>query len=199
MDAATRLRAQDWSEILAGLTAFAYRRTGRRSWPHSEDLAQAAITQLYARPQAWDPEKEPLLKHLCKRVISLASNEWSRKRSSFEVLMDKRRLNELEVADDVEPIDDVLDRRRIAAQFRARLEARLAGDETALAVILAMTEGFDTPAAIGQATGLRHAAIIEARRRIFYNADRVSTELGLEIDAADDEAATASDGEEGAQ
>jgi hypothetical protein len=196
MDAATRLGAQDWEAILAALAAFAHRRTGKRSWAHAEDLAQAAITQLCARPAGWDPEKEPLLKHLCKRVIGLASNEWSRKRSSFEVLMEQRDLDELEVADDDEPIEDVLDRRRLAARFRARLEERLAGDETALAVVLAMADGRDTPAAVEEATGLKRATVIEARRRIFYSAARVSAELGLEIDEADDDATSADEGEE---
>jgi DNA-directed RNA polymerase specialized sigma24 family protein len=192
VNAGARLRAQNWAKIQAGVAAFAYRRTGKRSWAHAEDLAQAAITQLWTRPEAWDPDKEPLLKHLCKRVIGIASNEWSRQRSSFEVLMDKTRLSDLQVADDAEPVEDVLDRRRVAAKFRASLEQRLAGDETALVVIEAMAGGFDSPAAVARSTGLKLEAIVEARRRIFYHADAVSKELGLEIDEADD-----GDGEEG--
>jgi hypothetical protein len=199
MDAAARLRAQNWEKTLAALTAFSFRRTGKRSWAHAEDLAPSAIAQLYARPEAWDPAKEPLLKHLCKRVIGLASNEWSRKRSSFEVMMSEKRLGELEVADDSEPIDDVLDRRRMAADFRARLEQRLAGDETALGVIQAMTEGAARPAEIVEATRLKDEVVVEARRRIFYQAARVEAELGLEIDAADDEAEDEEEEEEGAR
>jgi hypothetical protein len=197
MDGAARLRAQDWAKIFATLSAFAYRRTGKRSWAHAEDLAQSAIAALYARPEAWVAEKEPLLKHLCRRVIGLASNEWSRKRSSFEVMMSEKRLGELEVADDSEAADDVLDRRRMAAEFRVRLERRFAGDETALVVIEAMAEGAVSPAEVVAATGLRVAVVVEARRRIFYNAERVSTELGLEIDAADDDASCGDEEEEG--
>jgi DNA-directed RNA polymerase specialized sigma24 family protein len=188
MDAASRLGAQDWGKTLAALSAFAYRRTGKRSWAHAEDLAQAAVTALYAKPDAWDPQNEPLLKHLCKRVIGLASNEWSRKRSSFEVAMTDKRLGELEVSDDSEPVEDVLDRRRMALEFRVRLEQRLGGDETALAVIHAMTDGCAKPEEIALETRLKKAVVIEARRRIFYAANAVSTELGLEIDAADDDA-----------
>jgi hypothetical protein len=185
VDAGTRLRTEDWGKIQAQVTAFAYRRTRRRSWEHAEDLAQAAITQLLSRPSAWEPAKEPLLKHLCKRVISLASNEWHHKRSSFEVAMEKSELEDLEVADDGEAIEEVIDRRRLAAQFRARLEQRFAGDETALAVIVLMMEGLDSPAALAKASGLPLPQIVEARRRIFYNAETIAAELGHEIDAGD--------------
>ena len=190
MDAGGRLRAQDWGKTLTGLTAFAYRRTGKRSWAHAEDLAQAAIAQLYTRPEAWDPAKEPLLKHLCKRVISLAANEWSRKRSSFEVLMEYRELHELPVSDESESLDDVIDRRRMAAKFHERLVQHFAGDETARSVIEAMSDGAAKPSEIAEATALKLAVVTEARRRIFYHATRISTELGVEIDEADDAEAT---------
>ena len=199
MSATTRLPEPDWRRLKAQVSAYAFRRTGRRSWEHAEDLAQSAIVQHLTRPAGWDPAHESLLKHLCKRVIGLASNEWHRKRSSFEVAMRWRELAALPVDDGGQPADEVLDQRRLAAQFRARLEARLAGDETALTIIVLMTEGFDTPAALQKASGLPLAQIREARRRIFYHAKLVAEELGEAMDAELDASPAEEDEEEDAR
>jgi hypothetical protein len=184
---ATRFSEHDWPRLKAQLTAYAFGRTGRRSWDRAEDYAQSAITQFLERPESWDPARDSVLKHLCKRVIGIMSNDWHRKRSSFEVAMTPRKLRELEVDEGGEPADELLDRRRLAAQFRARLEERLAGDEIALTIVLLMTEGFATPKALENASGLKEAQVGEARRRIFYHAKIVSKELGEAMDAEDDE------------
>jgi DNA-directed RNA polymerase specialized sigma24 family protein len=178
---------QEWKRIKALVTAYAFKRTGKRSWDRAEDYAQSAMVQYLQHPELWDPARESLVKHLCKRVIGVMSNDWHRKRSSFEVAMLPRRLRELEVDDGGEPADEVLDRRRLAAQFRARLEERLAGDELALTIIVLMTEGIATPKALEKASGLKEAQVCEARRRIFYHAKIVTTELGDEMDAEDDD------------
>ena len=168
------LGSQDWGRMQANLAAFAFRRTGRRSMEHAEDLAQDAITKFLARPEGWDPAKEPLLKHLSKRVIGLASNEWSRKRSTLEVAMETREDEAMMVAGDDDPTDEVLDRRRLAAQFRARLEARLAGDENALAIVVLMTEGIDSPAGLHEASGA-HVRARSARRAGAFSTTRGSS------------------------
>jgi DNA-directed RNA polymerase specialized sigma24 family protein len=187
VSAADRLQGQDWEKLGEPLTAFAYRRTGKRSWALAQDLAQSAIADLITHPESWDPEKEPLLKHLAKRVIGLASNEWSRKGRALEVLFapgDAEDLPETEHAQDA--IEDVLDRRRAAARFRARLDALVAGDEDAAVVVTQMAEGRDTPLAIAKASGLSIARVRDARRRIFYHARVLAKQMGDEIDAADD-------------
>jgi hypothetical protein len=186
---------REWTRLKGQLTAYAFGRTGRRSWDRAEDYAQSAITQFLANPEPWEPERETILKHLCKRVIGIMSNDWHRKRSSFEVAMLPRKLRELEVDDGGEATDEVLDRRRLAKQFRARLEERLAGDDLALTLIVLMTEGIATPKALEKASGLNEAQVCEARRRIFYHAKIVSKELGEAMDAEDDESLR-DDGEE---
>ncbi len=193
--AARQFSDREWMRLKGQLTAYAFGRTGRRSWDRAEDYAQSAITQFLGHSELWEPERESILKHLCKRVIGIMSNDWHRKRSSFEVAMLPQKLRELEVDDGGEPADEVLDRRRLAAQFRARLEERLAGDEVALTVIVLMTEGIATPKALENASGLKEAQVGEARRRVFYHAKIVSKELGEAMDAEDDESSR-EDGED---
>jgi hypothetical protein len=92
----------------------------------------------------------------------------------------------LEIASDDEPIEDVLDRRRLAARFRERLESRLAGKPTALVVVDLMKEGCDTPLAQHKASGLSLDDLREARRCVFYHAEIVKKELGLELENEED-------------
>jgi len=184
-----RFSDPEWARLKGQLTAYAFGRTGRRSWDRAEDYAQSAITQYLENPRLWDPARESILKHLCKRVIGIMSNDWHRKRSSFEVAMLPRKLRELEVDDGGEPADEVLHRRRLAAQFRERLEERLAGDEIALTIVVLMTEGIHTPAGLENASALKPAQIGEGRRRIFYHAKIVANELGELLDAVADASA----------
>jgi hypothetical protein len=181
------LRRQDWGKLQARLTTFAHGRIRKRSWPLAQDLAQTAITDLLTKPASWDPEREPLLKHLAKRVISLAANEWHRKRTAFEVLFE--RIGDDDAPDEAtaeDGADDVLDKRRIAAQFRARLDDALAGDEDAAVVAQAMADGHETPQEIKDATRLPLERIREARRRVFYRAKAIAKEMGEELDEAED-------------
>jgi hypothetical protein len=189
-----RFRGADWTKLQAKLTAFAHRRTRRRSWELAQDLAQTAIADVITRPETWDPAKEPLLKHLAKRVIGLASNEWSRKKTALEVLFAP---TEDEDAPDTEQeedaIEDVLDRRRVAARFRARLDEQVAGDEDAAVVVAQMAEGRDTPASIAKASGVPIERVRDARRRVFYQARVIAEEMDGELDAADDARAGGAD------
>ncbi|MGO8995144.1 MAG: sigma factor [Polyangiaceae bacterium] len=190
MNGTNRFRGQDWETLRERLTAFAHRRTHKRSWELAEDLAQTAIADLITRPETWDPEKEPLIKHLAKRVIGLASNDWSRKRTALEVLFRPGEGEDGGEAPDVEheedAIEDVLDRRRVAARFRAGLDELVAGDEDAAVVVAQMAEGRDTPAAIAKASGLPLARVRDARRRVFYHSKAVAEQMSDAIDAADD-------------
>ena len=181
-----QLRDQNWERITAQLTTFAWNRIRRRSWETAQELAQDAIAAAWAKNDGWDPEKEPLLKHLSKRVIGLASNEWRRKRNSFEAKMSYERLAELPAAIDAPTPDEELDRRRHSALFSERLSARLAGDELATMLVTLMTEGIATPRDQASATGRAIADIREARRRVFYNAGEVSKELAKELDIEDE-------------
>ena len=175
------LRAQNWERITAQLTTFAWKRTKQRSWDYAQELAQEAIAQAFEHLDAWNPEKETLLKHLARRVIGLASNDWTRKRNSFEVALDLAP-EALEVEGGEEGLDDEVDGRRVAQAFRARLAERLEGDEAAAMVVAQMAHGVDTVAAQARATGLSAAAVREARRRIFYHSEKASLEIARELD-----------------
>ena len=157
----------------------------------AQELAQDAIVAAWANKDGWDPDKEPLLKHLAKRVIGLASNEYKRKRNAFEVKMTYEALSALPAATGAPAPDEELDRRRYAALFNERLSARLASDEFATMLVTLMTEGVATPRDQASATGRAIADIREARRRVFYNAGEVSKELAKELDLEDDDAVVA--------
>jgi hypothetical protein len=197
------LRKQDWGRILAQLTNFAWKFTGKRSWEHAEELAQEAIADAFARVDGWDPAKEELIAYLCRQVCGLAANSWRRKRNTFEVAMraavkahgvshDGGR-KELDVASGEEAADEVLDRLRLAEAYRARLTESLAGDETALAVIALFKEGVDSQTAQAERIGLTPSQISQihaARRRVFRHAESVSKELAEELDSEETEEAS---------
>ncbi len=188
------LRNQEWAKISARLSAYAFKRIRGRSWQLAEELAQEAIAQAWAKKDGWDPAKEPLLKYLAKKVIGLASNEYKRKRNSFERLA-YRDYDEEDVEDpinqfpsDADPPDELLHRKRVAAEFRDRLTKRLAAKPIALEVITLMEEGITTPLAQRAATAHSIEEIRDARRQIFYHVAILAKELSLELDANDDAA-----------
>jgi len=76
----------------------------------------------------------------------------------------------------------VLDRRRLAESFRARLSARLAGDEIALAVFEKIIDGEEITPSNADASGFAPGQIRDARRRVFRHAERVSSELAAQLD-----------------
>jgi DNA-directed RNA polymerase specialized sigma24 family protein len=187
VSATDRFRGEDWGKLQAKLTAFAYGRTGKRSLEHAQDLAQTAIADAISRPETWDPEKEPLLKHLAKRVIGLASNDRARKRNQLEVLFTPSEDEEPPDAElEADALEDILDRRRAAARFRAGIDGLVAGDEDAVAVVAEMSEGRDTPAAIAKASQIPIVRVRAARRRVFYHADALVEQMGEELDGVDD-------------
>jgi hypothetical protein len=158
-----QLRNQDWEEILAKLTTFAWRHTNRRSWELAQDLASQAIADACAHVDGWDPAAEPLLKNLCRRVFGLATKEWRRKRNTFEVAMSRALKQygasvdggkkEIQVDSGEEPLDEMIHRRQVAEMFRTRMLAKLAGDEIALAVLEKMLHREEITPAKGKASG----------------------------------------------
>jgi hypothetical protein len=203
-----QLRSQDWEEILAKLTTFAWRHTNRRSWELAQDLASQAVADACAHIDGWDPAAEPLLKNLCRRVFGLATKEWRRKRNTFEVAMSRAvkqygasidgGRKELDVDSGEEPLDEVIHRRQVAAMFRTRMLAKLAGDEIALVVLEKMLNREEITPAKGKASGLEEeqiqvvrglaaTRIRDARRRVFRHAESVSAELAEELEEEESE------------
>jgi hypothetical protein len=181
------LRQQDWGRIHAKVTAFVHRRL-KRPWPDAEDLSQTVVAEVLARPETWDPSKESLLKNLCRRAIGASRNEWTRKRTACELLLEHKDDELPDVDSEEEPADEVLDRRRIAALIVARLEARIAGDEIAVAVLDEMKERLDSPEVASPSPSQLDPKIKEARRRIQYHAHCVTEELDREIAESDPDA-----------
>jgi hypothetical protein len=193
MSADERLRAQDWGCLQAKLTSFAWKRMGKAQhrWHEAEEIAAQVIAKAFEHAEGWDPEKEPILKWLAKRVIGAMSNEWARKRNSFEVAMDDAREWQ-SVASDDDTEDDALDRARLAEMFRRRLEDEIARDEVESAVVAMFTEGILTPIEQAKASPFSLAQLRDARRRVFYAHDKIAKELAREIDEeeeADEEVA----------
>ena len=184
------LRDQNWPKLTAQLAAYAFKRTSGRSWQLAEDLAHDAVA--WANKDGWDPAKEPLLKYLARKVIGLASNEYKRKRNSFERLAycdyDAEDIEDPtnQVPSNAEPADELLHRKRVAAKFREGLTTRLAGKDTAVELITLMEEGITTPRDQAAATGRSIDDIRDARRQIFYHAAILAKELCLELDTDDD-------------
>jgi DNA-directed RNA polymerase specialized sigma24 family protein len=178
------LRAADWEGLRARLAAFAYRRTGKRSWERANDVAGQAIADA-CEHGAWDPDHEPLEKHLVKRVMSLASGEMRRKRSSLEVRMQYAPEWE-DVGSDDEPTDDVLHQRRVAKAFADRLEARLENDVEATLLLPHLSDGVTASTALAEATGLSFEEVRAAQKRIRYQAAIVAQELSTELDSEEE-------------
>jgi hypothetical protein len=183
------LRAQDWPRITAQLTVFAFKRTRQRSWEVAEEIAQQAIANAWERgEEGWNPKKEPLYKYLAREVIGLSLNEWRRRRNRFEVLVDDDRAEMLAdtVASDDAGADEQIARREYLEQFRARLTARVAGNEAASIVVTLMLEGVDTPRDQAAASGLSIDAIRNARRVVQYQGEIVAKELASEMEDEDE-------------
>jgi hypothetical protein len=188
MSADERLRAQDWGRLQVKLTAFAWKRMGRarHRWHEAEEIAAQVIAKAFEHGEGWDPEKEPILKWLAKRVIGALSNEWSRKRNSFEVAMDDAREWQ-SVASDDDAEDEALDRARLAGMFRRRLEEEIARDEIEAAVVAMFTEGIVTPMEQAKASPFSLAQLRDARRRVFYAHEKIAREIAREIDDAEED------------
>lgn len=177
---------KNWTGITAKAAKFAFQKCNARTWEFAMELAQEAIFKTFEHPESWDPEREPLLKHVCKRVFSLAANHRARKRNTFEIAMSQHP-DANEVPNDDDELGEALDRRRLAEHFRERLTQAFEGDEIAADVAGMWMDGVDTPAAQAEASDYTIEQIRDARRRIFYHSDKISETLAGELD--DEEAA----------
>jgi len=179
MSVEDQLRKQDWKLLTKHLTGFAFKRTGRRSMALAKDLAQEAITRAFTDVEGWDPNKEPLLKNLCRRVIGLASGDMRRRRNALECELDDEV--EENADDGKETPDELLDKKRYSDLFRRRLGQRLAGDEPAMMLVTLQAEGIDAVADQASASGLTVEEVREARRRVYYQSDKTTEELAREL------------------
>jgi hypothetical protein len=199
MSVEEQLRAQDWGRIRAKLTACAWRALGwgKEREEDAADMAQEAIARAFQREGGWDPEKQPLLRYLCNRVIGMVKNDRRLFRNRFEVpLRDDdrddgaaddpaggshgREEHDAPDAGSLEPLEHVIDKRRYGVRFRVRIVARLAGDEIALAVVNMMLEGIEGVEEQAAHCNYSLAELRFARRRVFHHAHRIAKELASE-------------------
>jgi DNA-directed RNA polymerase specialized sigma24 family protein len=170
------LRRQDWKRISAELTAFAWKRTRKRSWALAEDIAQEAIAQVWARG-AWDPAKEPLIKNLARRVISLSANEWNRKRNRVEVALDDATADKKGSGD--MPVDERVAHREYAVIVHDHVIEHFADDEKVMTVVHFNKQGLVSATEMAEASG--HPDEVhefqEAKRRLRYYVDQLTEEL----------------------
>ena len=184
------LRQQDWPKITEQLTAYAYKRTHKRSWDLAQDVAQEAIEGLFLRG-GWDPEKEPVIGFLARKVVGIVSNELKRRRTSFEIYVDEDEAAEVPSKEDLP--DERLHRARVAAQFHDRLAARLdrvareQKNKLPARLLQLKIDGVTTAAEQAKALKRDIKDIRDARRVLFYHADMVAKELSLQMDAEDPE------------
>lgn len=180
------LRKQDWPKLSAQLTAYVFRRTHKRSYELAEELAQEAIAQAWSKTDGWDPSKGALIHYLAGIAMRLVLNEWRRKRTSFERVMDEedeRFANGM--SDDADAPDDLLHRKRTARKFHDDL-ARSVGNAAASELLTLMTEGIVTPRDQAAASGRPIEEIRGARRVLFYHAEILSKKLATELDREDE-------------
>ena len=162
-----RLRQQDWSDLYPRLFAYAKSRAG--STDDARDLAQSAITRLFAFDSKWDPEKQPdVFSFLTSVVNSLAYN--ARKRVAARNLsIDDGAIGQETAARLADPNlspDDAQAIHELYARRLERLRARLADDPDAARLLELSLEGHDKPADLRERTGLSDHALLAARKRM---------------------------------
>lgn len=173
LDAAARrarideaIAGADWSRLYARLVAYAFARC--RSRALAEDLAQGAIRCVLDPAYAeWDPHTQPSLARFLGSVVNgLLRNDRVRARSKRDLVLDDESSARLvdargfseNVAADRERCE------RGIALVRARLQAK--DDAVALAVLDAVIDGAETPAALAAELGRPIDEIVFARRRL---------------------------------
>ena len=177
------LDAQDWASITAKVAKYAYKKTGKRSWRNAKELAQDAIFKTLEHPESWDPENEPILKHVCLRVFSILANSRRLKRNTFEVAMCLHPDPEgVEDDRDEGSLDEKLDQNRQGEMFRSRFAMENEGDEIAGVVIELLMRGVFKPAAQAAESGATIEQIRAARRRVFARHDNITAAMARELD-----------------
>lgn len=162
-----KLRQQDWNDLYLRLYTFAKRRT--QSTDDARDLAQSAITRLFAFDSKWDPQKQPdVFSFLTSVVNSLAYN--ARKNAASRNLsiddgaagqeMAARLADPNLTPEDAQSIHDIYARRL------ERLRARLADDPDAARLLELTLEGADKPAELKRVTGMSDDKLQAVRKRM---------------------------------
>ena len=190
------LDRQDWSDVYARLVAFASHRAGSPAL--GKDLAQEAITRVYAYESKWDPEKDPdLVRYLMSVVNSLLANERTsaagRRTSSIEPKRTQRAA--MKVSDPQAVSEDKLADTDLFARRLALLTERMAGDAYVLCLIALMVEGVDTPAEIRKRTRWSAEETAATRKRMLRSAATVARDIGGPAD--DDPPSSLENDEEG--
>jgi hypothetical protein len=171
------IRGVDWSRIHARLLAFAFARC--RSRERAEDLAQGAIRCVLDPAYAeWDPQAQPNLVRFLGSIVN--RNLWNERqsaRSKRDVALDDESSARLPDARGFSETA-AADRDRCArgiALLRVRLQTK--NDALALAVLDAVIDGAETPAAIAAELGRSVDEIVFARRRLHRAAADVTRTL----------------------
>ena len=179
------LDAQDWGTIYVRLNDFARHRA--RSAEKGRELAQKAITNVYAFDSNWDPEKEPeLLKFLMSSVNSLLANERRTAAAKTTVSLEKVRHKAERVRDRSARTPDKLLATQLFERRMTALRARLAEDADALRILDLAVEEIDTPKDIAAATDWPLERVNKARLRMQRHAERVAREIGRDEEEDDE-------------
>jgi DNA-directed RNA polymerase specialized sigma24 family protein len=199
------LDQQDWSDVSARLVAFASYRAGSPAL--GKDLAQEAVTRVYAYESKWDPKKDPdLARYLMSVVNSLLANERSsaagQRTSSIETKRVQRAA--MKVSDPQAVSEDKLADTDLFTRRLTLLTERMAGDADVLRLIELMVEGVDTPVEIRKRTGWSAEVTAAARKRMLRGAAVVARDIGgatdddppRSLDGDDDDAEQSEDGKE---
>jgi DNA-directed RNA polymerase specialized sigma24 family protein len=153
----------------------------------AEDLVQKTITATCEGRLAWDPNKVGLRAHL-RDKIRLACRRLRRRR---RVVVETVEISAVEPSDPVwnerTMITDGPEAGVMITDMARRVEAELwrlaEGDQVALRVLAAMSEGDVTTNELVEATGLSSRTIENAKARLQRLGSRVSPELLADIRA----------------
>jgi DNA-directed RNA polymerase specialized sigma24 family protein len=181
------LDAQDWGDVYSRLFDFALKRcTTKTKVPQeiraeAKDLAQEAITRVFAYDSKWDPEKEPdLTRYLMSVVNSLRANERTSAASQRNISLGRKRTKAAAeaVADTHALPEEVVVNTDLFARRIELLNERLVGDADALRLFELMTSGLDKPADLRKATKWSANELMAVRRRVLRAAATVARDIG---------------------
>ena len=165
------LRTQDWSALHKRLTAYAYRRLGRRSMEIAEETATDVIAQLFDPAYArWDPTKQDLF----TRLTSVINGIVVKKRLRRLVTKPLHFSADLMPTQPGKLSPHVLAVDAAEAQAHAELVERVAGDPVAAKILELVGAHVDDPFAQAEAAGESIYDVRLARRRLATEAEEIA-------------------------